>query len=117
MLDHQLTEQVGIGGIILGPARRKRFAVTRQSHRIDRKNHNEIVSQQAMDETARRLFQANGDLLVWKLSAELRHPGMKRFGPAFNNTALDFSASVSLQANIDFLVRSIQANEGGIGLV
>ena len=50
-----------------------------------------------------------------KLRAKLRHPGVQGFGPAFYYTALEFGASTLLQADIDFLIRLIQANESGVG--
>ena len=42
---------------------------------------------------------------------------MKRFGAALNDTALAPSSAASLQCDVDFFVRFIQANEGGEGLV
>jgi len=42
---------------------------------------------------------------------------VKRFGAALNDTALAPSSAASLQCDVDFFVRFIQANEGGEGLV
>jgi hypothetical protein len=42
MARHQLTEQVGVGRIILGPAGCERLAVTRQSDRVDREQDNKL---------------------------------------------------------------------------
>ena len=110
----QFAEKVGIGRVILGPARGERLAITRQGHRIDRKKHNEVIAHQGMDEPAGGLLQAQRESLMRKPSTERRDPSVKRFGAAFNHRALDLALPASLQADIDFLVRFIQANEGGV---
>ena len=70
-----------------------------------------------MDEPGGRLFQTDSNRLPRETRAERCHPGMKRFGAAFNYTALHLVFRALLQANVDFLVRFIQANEGCVGLV
>src|SRR6266704_2589584 len=77
----------------------------------------EVVTHQSMDDTGRRLFQTDSDSLPRETRAQRRYPGMQRFGAAFNYTALDLGSAASLQADVDFLVRFIQANEGDEGLV
>ena len=41
--EQQLDLELGIGGVIFGPAGGKRFAVLRQGERIDGKEHEEII--------------------------------------------------------------------------
>ena len=43
VFEEELDLEFGIGGVIFGPARGKRFAVLRHGERIDGKEHEEII--------------------------------------------------------------------------
>lgn len=102
MLAPQLTEQIGVGGIALGPAGCHRLTKVRQTTRIDRIEFQERILQQRIQQRSARLFQhhadMSGEVLLLQLQKELIqllwlliHPvqlGVRTVGPARRDAML-----------------------------
>ena len=68
VFEEDLDLEFGIGGVIFGPARGKRFTVLGHGERIDGKEHEEILVAQCRHDRPFREFQAHRD----RLSVEAR---------------------------------------------
>ena len=78
--EQQLDLELGIGGVICGMARGKRFAVLRQGERIDGKEHEEIIGAQRGYDGPFLEFQAHSDGWSVEARAQGLAPRIHRLG-------------------------------------
>ena len=61
MAHQKIQRQLGIGRIVLGPAGLEGFAVLGKGQRVDRKEHEEVVLLQRVDDRSLGQFEGNRD--------------------------------------------------------
>jgi hypothetical protein len=96
VFEQQLDLELGIGGIIFGMARGKRFAVLRQGERIDGKEHEEIIGAQRGHDRPFIEFQAYSDGLAVEARAQGLDPRIDRLGAVFEHEKLPSLSASSL---------------------
>jgi hypothetical protein len=74
VFEQERTLECGIGGVICGPARGKRFAVLGPGERIDGQEPEEILVLQRRHHRAFREFQAEGNRLAMDPCAQSAAP-------------------------------------------
>ena len=104
--------ECGIGGVIFGPARGKRFAVLGDGERIDRKEHEEIIVAQRRHDGPFREFQAHRDGLSMESCAEGLDPGVNLFRTMIEAQKLPWCGASGLEADIVLRIRPVEANKG-----
>ena len=88
MFEQDLDLEFGIGGVIFGPARGKRFAVLGHGERIDGKEHEEIIVLQCRHKRAFIEFQADGKRLAVEPRAQGADPRVNHFRTVFETQKL-----------------------------
>ena len=83
VFEEEFDLEFGIGGVIFGPARGKRFAVLGHGERIDGKEHEEIILAQRGHDGPFIEFQAHGDGLAVEPRAQGLDPRVDRFRTVF----------------------------------
>jgi hypothetical protein len=81
VFEQELDLEFGIGGVIFGPARSKRFAVLGHGERIDGKEHEEIIVLQRRHNGAFIEFQADGKRLALEPCAQGADPRVDHLRP------------------------------------
>ena len=79
---------------------------------MERKNDQEVIGQQSMNQSSARLFHRHGDGPACETLAELGHPGANDLGFLFESPSFFFSLAIDLQAEDMFLVGPIDADKG-----
>ena len=85
VFEEEFDLEFGIGGVIFGPARGKRFAVLGQGERIDGKEHEEIIVAQRGHDGPFIEFQAHRDGLSVESRAQGLDPRINRFRTVFED--------------------------------
>ncbi len=88
MFEQDLDLEFGIGGVIFGPARGKRFAVLGHGERIDGKEHEAIIVLQRRHNGAFIEFQADGNRLAVEPRAQGADPRVDHFRTVFETQKL-----------------------------
>ena len=83
VFEEEFDLEFGIGGVIFGPARGKRFAVLGHGERIDGKEHEEIIVAQRGHDGPFIEFQAHRDGLSVEARAQGLDPRVDRFRAVF----------------------------------
>lgn len=96
VFEEQFDLEFGIGGVIFGPARGKRFAVLGHGERIDGKEHEEIIGAQRGDDGPFIEFQAHRDGLSVEARAQGLDPRINRLGAVFEYEKLPSLSASSL---------------------
>src|SRR5262249_10053944 len=111
MFEEDLDLEFGIGGVILGPARGKRFTVLGHGEWIDGKEHEEIIGAQRGHDRPFREFQAHSDGLSVEARAESLDPGINLFRAMFKTQKLSLRDASGLEADIVFRISPVEANK------
>ena len=88
VFEQELDLEFGIGRVIFGPARGKRFAVLGHGERINGKEHEEIIVLQRRHHGAFIEFQADGNRLAIEPCAQGADPRVDHFRPVFETQEL-----------------------------
>ena len=83
VFEQELDLEFGIGGVIFGPARGKRFAVLGHGERMDGKEHEEIIVAQRGHDGPFIEFQAHRDRLAVEARAQGLDPRIDRLRAVF----------------------------------
>ena len=111
-MSHQdLQQQVGIAGIILGPAGMKRLSELRQRLRVDRIEAQKIDMHQRIDQRSAFLFDSDGDGPSGKSLPQLLDPALQGLRRLIQTEALLLVSVGFLQRHSMFLVGPIQSNK------
>ena len=113
--EQQLDLERGIGGVIFGMARGKRFAVLRQGERMDGKEHEEIIGAQRGHDGPFLECQAHRDGLSVAARAQGLAPRIDRLGAVCEHEKLPSLSASSLEAHIVCGIRPVEANKGRKG--
>ena len=108
----QFERQLGVGGIILGPARRKGLAIFGERRRIDRKQHQEVVLLQGIDQRSLADLQTHGDGSATKALFQPTRPLRDGLGPVEQDATFPLVTVRRLQADIVFGIGPIDTDEG-----
>jgi hypothetical protein len=112
VFEEDLDLEFGIGGVIFGPARGKRFAVPGHGERIDGEEHEEIIVAQRGHDGSFLEFQAHRDGLSVEARAEGLDPGVNLFRTMFEAQKLTLCSASGLEADIVFRISPVEANKG-----
>src|SRR5215510_12229375 len=104
VFEEDLDLEFGIGGVIFGPARGKRFTVLGHGERIDGKEHEEIIGSQCGHDRPFREFQAHTNGLSVEARAESLDPGINLFRTMFEAQKLPLCGASGLEADIVFRI-------------
>ena len=112
VVHQQFKCMLGVGRIVLGAAGLECFAVLRQGRRIDRKEHEEVVLLQRIDQGPLGQLQRDGDGTAESLPHRDR-PLVDRIDLVFDARELASLAVCTLQTDVVLLVGPVDADEGG----
>ena len=103
----------GIGGVVFGAARGKRFAVPGHGERIDGKEHEEIILAPCGHDGAFLECQAHRARVSMEARAQSLDPRVDGFRAVCEAQALPPRSASGLSANLVFGIRPIEADTGG----
>jgi hypothetical protein len=104
--------ECGIGGVIFGPARGKRFAVLGHGEWIDGKEHEAIIVLPRSHKRAFIEFQADGNRLAVAARAQGAAPRVDRFRTVGEPQKLPVRRTGDLSADIVCGIRPVKAHKG-----
>ena len=121
VFEEEFDLEFGIGGVICGPARGKRFAVLRHGERIDGKEYEEIIFAQRRHDRPFSEFQAHSNRLAIEARVQTLGPRVDRFRTVFEVQKLSACGASGLYADSVFRIGPVEANKGckcfgGLGL-
>ena len=113
MCEEEFDLEFGIGRVIFGPARGKRFAVLGHGERIDGKEDEEIIFAQRGHDRPFIELQAHRNRLAVEARVQTLDPRVDRFRTVFEVQKLPARGASGLQADIVFGIGPVEANKGG----
>ncbi len=112
MLEQELKLELGIGRVVLGVAGREGFAIPREGEGIDRKEHEEVILAQGVNDGAFVELEANGDGLPFEPLAQGVHPRVDGFWRVLEAAELACLGASRLHTDVVFGIRPVDADEG-----
>jgi hypothetical protein len=117
MFAQQVELQTGIGGVVFGAAAAEHGAVTGQRLRVDRKQHEEVVFAERIDEGPFVEFQAHGDRLALEAALQIECPGFDGLWAMRDDGGFGNVGVGAEQADVVFGIGPVDADEGGEPIV
>src|SRR5436853_2060937 len=104
MAQQQFKGELGVSRVVLRAADAEGRSVTRQRARINREQHQELISLQRIHQRATRNFQTYGDRLTRESLLQSTSPALDRLRSMHENAMLAFVATGDLQTNVVLLI-------------
>jgi hypothetical protein len=116
MSQEQVGQVVGIGGVVLGAAGDKGFAILLQRDGVDGVELNPFIGFQEGDEVDGGLFQADRNPGLGMVLAELEQPLPKGFGSGVDDLGTALAGGGVEEVQVGFAIGTIQADDQVIGM-
>src|SRR5919198_1127243 len=98
VLGENLQNLIGIQGIILGATGFKGLSELGHRRGMKRINHEEVITEQSVNESSARLLHRDGEEPAPEALSEFGHPGANDFGLLFQRSGFFCGLSSHLQA-------------------